>query len=243
MAGSDGTAVVPTTASLRFGLENGALGNLATAVGGAATVGVDSTTLTGTGATVQAVLEELDNLLDTTVTTAAAAAVAATVATENAVNLSYRPAYSHLAAKSADVNSSTVVVASGLSITLPIAGTYEVKAVLPYITAAAADLKFQFLAGTATITATVGVSDLYITNGPSGDATVAALPVLLPTSWTTAYTLATTGAPAGANPVVIEGILVATVAGTVTISFAQGTSDGSNTSISPGAHLVARRVA
>jgi hypothetical protein len=154
----------------------------------------------------------------------------------------YKPVWSTLTADSADVNASEVVVASGLTVTTPIAGTYVLKAVLPYTTAAAADIQIKF-GGTATVTATVGTSDLFIVNAPSGDATAATVPLRLATSWTTAYTLATTGAPAANNPIVVEGKLVVTVAGTIIVSFAQGTSNGSNTHIDSGAYLMIQRVA
>jgi len=217
MAGSGGAAVVPTNADLSEALEQGALGNRSTQTDHAALIGASSNDLVGTGVTVQDVLEELDNGQSAT-------------------------PFSKLAADSAEVNASVTVVASGLSVTLPQAGTYEVEAIVLVTTAAAADVKFQFLAGTATITGTVGVSDIVLVNGPSGDGTAAALPLLLPTSWTTAITIATTGALAD-QPFVFKGHLVATVAGTVTLSFAQGTSDGSDTHIDKGSHLIARRVA
>lgn len=176
--------------------------------------------------------------------TLASVPTSATVATEDAVNLSYRPKYSKLTADSDDVNASVVLVESGLSVSLGV-GTYEIDAVILVTTAAAADISLKW-AGTATVTATVGVSDIFYVAGPhaGSDGTVAAIPVLFPTSWTTETEtmFATTGALAD-TPFVFKGVLVVTVAGTLTLQFTQGTSDASNTHIDKGSYLVARRVA
>jgi len=213
MAGSDGTAVVPTTQDATYRLAGGALGILETAA-------TDALAL------------------------AAHLADAADAHSEITTLNTFKPVFSTLTADSADVNASVVLIASGLTVTLPIAGTYVVKAVIPYTTAAAADISLKF-GGTATVTAGLGSSSLFIVNAPSGDATAAKVPTLIPTSWTTEFEtqLATTGAPAGENPIIIEGKLTVTVAGTILLEFTQGTSDASNTHIDSGAYLMAQRVA
>jgi predicted secreted protein len=154
----------------------------------------------------------------------------------------YRPLLSVLAADSADIQNDTFTD-SGLVLTLPVAGTYHLEAVLPYTAAAAADIQFKFLVGTATVTGTVGVSDIFRWNAPSGDATAAAVPLMVATSWTTAQAITTTGALADANPAVFTGHIVATVAGTVKIQFAQGTTNASNCHVGAGAHFKAQRTA
>jgi len=156
----------------------------------------------------------------------------------------YRPLYSTLTADTAPASQDTTVNATGLTVTLPIAGTYDLEAFLPYTAHADGDIKFQF-GGTATVTATVGVSDIYYMMGPliDGDAsTHQAVPVLLPTSWTTAYPITTTGTPA-LFPTLFKGRLVATVAGTIIVSFAQVTSTVHNTLVGKGAYLKLQRVA
>lgn len=155
---------------------------------------------------------------------------------------SYKPVFSTLTADSADIQTDTLTD-SGLVVTLPVAGTYTIEALLFYTTAAAADIDFKFVAGTATITATVGTSDIAVINAPGGDATAARVPTLIGTSWTTAQELATTGAPADASPAFYKGKIVATVAGTVKIQFAQGTTDASNTHVGAGSYFMAQRVA
>lgn len=152
-----------------------------------------------------------------------------------------RVEFSTLTADSADVNNSTTLVASGLTVNV-VPGTYEVEALLAVTTAAAADIKFKF-DGTATVTATVGTSDLFLVNGPGGaDGTVAFVPIILPTSWTTAVTYATTGALA-VSPFFFKGKIVVTVAGTILVQFAQGTADISNTHIDSGSYLKLTKVA
>lgn len=151
-----------------------------------------------------------------------------------------RTYFSTLTADSADIQNDTLT-ASGLTVTV-VPGTYEVEALVAVTTAAAADIKFKF-DGTATVTATVGVSDLFLINGPGGaDATVAFVPVLLPTSWTTAVTYATTGALAD-SPFFFKGKLVVTVAGTILVQFAQGTTNASNTHVDKGSYLKLTKVA
>ena len=51
------------------------------------------------------------------------------------------------------------------------------------------------------------------------------------------------GALADANPAVFTGKVKVTVAGTMTIQFAQGTTDASNTHVGDGAFLVVQRIA
>jgi len=181
--------------------------------------------------TAENVRDELDTLI-------------AADAVNTAEDATYRPLYSSLASDSANVNTSVTLVASGLSVTLGV-GTYEIDAVVLVTTAAAADLSLKW-GGNATVTATVGVSDMYYVAGPhsASDGTVAAIPVLFPTSWTTETEamFATTGALAD-TPLVFKGRLVVTVGGTLILEFTQGTSDGSNTHIDKGSYLVARRVA
>lgn len=164
-----------------------------------------------------------------------------TVISESAATTLYRDIFSHITADSAEVNASTTVVASGLAVTLPI-GTYEIDAVVSVTTAAAADIKFQWVTA-GTVTGTVGVSDIFLINGPGGtDGSVAYIPARLGTSWTTAITYATTGALTDA-PFHFKGIITCTVAGALSLKFAQGTSDASNTHIDSGSYLIARKVA
>lgn len=234
MAGSGGTAVVPTNADLSEALEQGALGNRATQTDHAALIGVNSTDLTGTGATVQGALEEIDNVADL-------AAVATTVATENAVNLAYRPLWSTLTADSADIQNDTLT-ATGLTVTVGV-GTYFLDAFIPYTTPAAQDIQFKF-GGTATVTATIGTSDIWIVQKPTGDITAGlAIPLLLPTSWTTAIQILTTGVGTDEQPVIFQGKLVVTVAGTIKVDFAQVVTGAFNTHVSAGSWLKLQRVA
>ena len=208
----------------------------ATGAHAATKVSVDSTSLTGTSITVQGALEEIDNVADL-------AAVATTVATEDAVNLAYRPLWSTLTSDSADVNASEVLVNSGLAVTVGV-GTYELECVALVTTAAAADISLKF-DGTATVTGTVGVSDIWAMRVPleGGDGTsTQPHPFILPTSWTTEFVIATTGALADL-PFIFKGKLVVTVAGTILLQFTQGTSDASNTHIDKGSFLKLQRVA
>lgn len=203
----------------------------ATGAHNATAILVDSTDLTGVGVNVQTSLEEIDLLLD---------AAVADLNTEEALTLAYRPIWSTLTADSADVNASEVLVASGLTLTAGV-GTYELEALVLVTTAAAADISLKF-GGTATVTATVGTSDIALVAGASGDGTAAKLPLLLPTSWTTEFEVATTGALAD-TPFLFKGKLVTTVGGTIILEFTQGTSDVSNTHIDKGSYLKLQRVA
>lgn len=151
-----------------------------------------------------------------------------------------RTYFSTLTADSADIQNDTLT-ASGLTVSV-VPGTYELEALLAVTSAALADIKFKF-GGTATVTATAGTSDIYLINGPGGaDGTVAYIPALLPTSWTTAKTYATTGALAD-SPFFFKGKLVVTVAGTIIVEFAQGTTNASNTHVDSGSYLKLTKVA
>ncbi len=155
----------------------------------------------------------------------------------------YIPRFSTLTADSADIQNDTFTE-TGLSVTLPIAGTYVVEAVLPYTTPSAQDIQFKFVAGTATITATAGTSDIWMVDAIAATGTTTSrVPVLVATSWTTAVSVLSDQAIADINPVVFKGKLVATVAGTVTIQFAQVTTGAFNTHIGAGAWFMAQRVA
>ncbi len=173
-----------------------------------------------------------------------AAGYTATTEVESAIAelYTYKPRFSTLTADSTDTQLNTPLIASGLSVTFPVTGTYEVEALLLYTTAAAADIQVKF-STTGTIAATVGTNDLAFINAPGGDATAARVPTLFGTSWTTAASLLTTGAPAGASPAFIKGKLVVTAVGALTIEFAQVTSDATNTHIDSGSYLKIQRVA
>lgn len=203
----------------------------------ASNVTVDSTTLAGTATTVQGALDEIDDVAN-------AAAVAATVATENAVNLSYRPLFSRLTADSAARNATTTLLASGLTVTVGV-GTYHLEALVMYITAAAADISFKW-GGTATVTGTIGTSDIVAFPGAlaGGDGSTPGLGILLPTSWTTESEAPFTNTAAHtATPVIFKGVLTTTVGGTIILEFTQGTSDASDTKIKAGSWLKLQKVA
>jgi hypothetical protein len=234
----------------------------------AAEITVDSTNLDGTATTVQAVLEELETQVQlaasthvtatgahagTSVSLASAALLvgvgvnAQTVAQEmddEAITArTYRPLYSTLTADSANIQNDTLT-ATGLSVTVPIAGTYELDAFIPYTTPADQDIQFKFLVGSAVVTGTVGTSDIWIVQKPTGDITAGlAIPLLLPTSWTTAVSIETTGAGDDTQPVIFKGKLVVTTAGTISIQFAQVTTGAFNTHVSAGAWFKLQRVA
>jgi hypothetical protein len=157
----------------------------------------------------------------------------------------YKPLYSTLTANSAARNATTTLLASGLTVTVPVAGTYNLEALVSVTTAAAADVSLKF-GGTATVTATVGTSDIYYLAGPmaGSDGTIATQGKLLPTSWTTEVEtmFANTGASAD-QPFLFKGTLVVTAVGTIIISFTQGTSDATDTKIQAGSYLKLQRVA
>lgn len=157
---------------------------------------------------------------------------------------SYQPQFSHLTADSAAVNASVTLIDSGLTATIGV-GTYELDALVMYITAAAADISFKW-AGTATVTDTVGTSDIVAFPGAlaGGNGSTPGLGVLLPTSWTTESEapFANTAAHT-ATPVYFKGILVATVGGTIKLQFTQGTSDATDTKIKAGSWMKLQKVA
>jgi hypothetical protein len=157
----------------------------------------------------------------------------------------YRPRFSQITADSAARNATTTLADSGLTVTLPAVGTYELDAVVMYITAAAADISFKW-GGTATVTATVGTSDIVAYPGAlaGGDGSTPGLGILLPTSWTTESEtpFANTGAHT-ATPVYFKGILTATAVGTIKLQFTQGTSDVSDTKVKAGSWMKVQRVA
>lgn len=152
------------------------------------------------------------------------------IAAAEVVNASYRPVFTVLTADGADVNNSTAMVDAGLAVTLGV-GTYHVKLQAVYTTAAAADLKIAFAAGTATITAGSSytydmTSNVRLTNyndvvtwlgGAKADST-------------DPYT-------------VLEAYIVTTVGGTLKIQIAQNTQDVSNSHLDTGSYLKAERVA
>lgn len=200
---------------------------------------VDSTSLTGTAVDVQASLVEIDDLLDAHIADAADAH--SEITTLN----TYKPVFSHLTADSAARNATTTLLDSGLTVTLPIAGTYVLDALVMYITAAAADISFKW-DGTATVTGTVGTSDIIAYPGAlaGGDGSTPGLGLLLPTSWTTeSETPFANTAAHTATPVYFKGVLVATVAGTIKLQFTQGTSDASDTKVKAGSWMTVQRVA
>lgn len=217
-----------------------------------AIAGLGDGSVIGTGGNVADADNRLESVLDTVDLDVEASEVdlldsagytsATDIETAIAELYTYKPIYSQLTADSADTQVNTPLIASGLSVTLPVAGTYNIEALLYYTTAAAADIQFKF-GGTATVTVTAGTSDLAVINAPGGDATAARVPTLVATSWTTAQQLLTTGAPADATPALYKGNLVVTVAGTITITFAQVTTDATNTHVGAGSYLKAQRVA
>jgi hypothetical protein len=182
----------------------------------ATAVSASSTTLVGVATDVQGVLEELDD--------------------EAVVAQSYRPLFSYLTADSVDIQNDTLT-ASGLSVTLA-AGTYRWRALLAVTSDADADINFK-MAGTATITA--ATSFTFNTAGVSGDSTVAKIPSQA-AAWNTEVEYTYTGDIAD-TPFVMEGVVVCTVAGTLIVQFAQGTTAAINTHIDMGSYLEAQRVA
>ncbi len=160
---------------------------------------------------------------------------------QTAADLTYRPLFSTITSDSADIQDDTFTD-SGLSVTLPIAGTYDIEALLLYTTPAAQDIQFKF-AGTATITSTVGTSDLSVFKTAAAGTTTSAVPALVATSALTAFSVLSDQAHADATPVLVKGKLVATVAGTVKIQFAQVTTGAFNTHVGAGSSLKAQRVA
>jgi hypothetical protein len=239
---------------------------LATAAHAATAVSVNSADLTGTAVNVQASLVELDDLLDTTKTTADAAisktivdaagdlivgSAADTVARlakgsamqtlrtnagATALEWGSPVRFSYLTSDSADIQNDTLTE-SGLSVTLEV-GTYRWKAVVLVTSDADADINLK-MAGGATVTA--ATSFTYTLGGVSGDSTVARVPEQL-SAWNTEKEFVYTGDIADV-PFVLEGVVVTTVAGTLTVQFAQGTTTAINTHIDKGSYLEAYRVA
>ena len=132
---------------------------------------------------------------------------------------------SFLAANTAAVNNSVTVVDSGLSVTVPVAGTYALSCVTVVSTAANADFRWKFT-GTATLTT----------------------PAILDTTmgynthpWNTEFT--NNGGAFTDLPFTFSGIFVVTVAGTFKVQFAQMTADVSDTKMLAGSFLKLDKVA
>ena len=211
----------------------------ATGAHAATAILVDSADLTGVAVNVQTALVEIDDLLDAHIADAADAH--SEITTLN----TYKPRFSQITADSAARNATTTLLDSGLTVTFPIAGTYVLDALVMYITAAAADISFKW-DGTATITGTVGTSDIVAYPGAlaGGDGSTPGLPLLLPTSWTTESEAPFTNTAAHtATPVIFKGGLTVTVVGTLKLQFTQGTSDATDTKIKAGSWLTVQRVA
>lgn len=147
------------------------------------------------------------------------------------------------AVKSADesvTSSTTLQDDNHLTHTIPQAGTYvfDLQLFCTSATDAAGDIKFAFTFPTGTCHFKANGPDAGITGGTIQTGQWAAIHTA--TSGTSAIAMGLSSAMGGIE---IRGILIATASGTLTLQWAQSTSDANASTLKAGSHMLIRQTA